>query len=165
MAFTETASSSPDEAFTAEQYSTTKSLLWSSAGSTEGTTEMVAASLKPTPMHTERGHFISGSILTDNDEGQAVAFPLDKAVFRTRYILVCVLISVVLAIVFFLCKRKTTQRPWKRRLMPDGFPAKRPRLEILEKIYAPIQGDARDDDYENTFVGVSVPLLQDITPL
>ncbi|ELT96842.1 hypothetical protein CAPTEDRAFT_203205 [Capitella teleta] len=101
-----------------------------------------------------RGHLIGGSLLTAlTDENQGVAFPLDKAVFRTRYILVCVLISVVLAIVFFLCKRKTAQRPWKRRLVPDGLPAKRPRLEILERIYTPIQGDCRDDDYENTFVG------------
>ena len=34
-----------------------------------------------------------------------------------------------------------------------------------EYIYKPLAGNAIDEDYENTFVGVSIPLIQDVTKL
>ncbi len=36
-------------------------------------------------------------------------------------------------------------------------------MGLYDSIYKPSQGDILDDEYENTFVGVDVPLLQEIS--
>ena len=81
--------------------------------------------------------------------------------YHGRYILVGALIIAVLLSALFVYRQRVGPRAWYQSIM--SMKSHRHRTKTLDYIYRPIQGDVRDDDYENTFVGVSVPLLQDVS--
>ena len=106
----------------------------------------------------------------------------ESALNKGRYVIVAAVLVGVLLSMLCVCRQREGGKGWCNSLpLPCGqregaargwynsLLALRGRhkhgTKTLDYIYRPLQGDVRDDDYENTFVGVSVPLLQDVTKI